>query len=252
MGRLKLFLAFAALALGMVAAPLTASGPPRVPAVEHVRLHGEPDAARRSRRRPNPAAGRLQLRPGLLGRHRVPGDYDGWRAIDITNPSRPKEIVFQPCNGNQGDVVVWDDILVRSYNTPAPAGRRSVRRRADPGRLRGHPRLRHLEPGESGARRVGPAPRRLAHGHGRPGSREQPPDPLQPDVRLDAAVHLDHRGPARQSGGDRQDRGGAARGRRRLSRQRRDPGQRQQAGLREPRPRQRLRHRRQRARPAGA
>ena len=50
------------------------------------------------------------------------GSYDGLRAIDITYPSRPKEIVFQPCNGNQGDVVVWDDVLIRSYNSPAAAG----------------------------------------------------------------------------------------------------------------------------------
>jgi hypothetical protein len=50
------------------------------------------------------------------------GHYDGFRILDISRPSRPREIVFQECFGNQGDVVVWGDILIRSWNSPAPAG----------------------------------------------------------------------------------------------------------------------------------
>ena len=50
------------------------------------------------------------------------GHYDGFRILDISRPSRPRELVFQECFGNQGDVVVWGDILIRSWNSPAPAG----------------------------------------------------------------------------------------------------------------------------------
>jgi hypothetical protein len=56
------------------------------------------------------------------------GTYEGFRLIDISDPENPTEIVnFTGCvqgttTGNQGDVIVWDDILVRSWNSPAPAG----------------------------------------------------------------------------------------------------------------------------------
>ena len=50
------------------------------------------------------------------------GHYDGFRIINIAAPANPREIVFQECLGNQGDLVVWDDILIRSWNSPAPAG----------------------------------------------------------------------------------------------------------------------------------
>jgi hypothetical protein len=51
------------------------------------------------------------------------GNYNGFRVIDISAPGNPKEISHPECNGDQGDIVVWDDILVRSWNSPAPAGR---------------------------------------------------------------------------------------------------------------------------------
>jgi hypothetical protein len=50
------------------------------------------------------------------------GHYDGFRIIDISSPARPRQVFFQECFGNQGDVVVWEEILVRSWNSPAPAG----------------------------------------------------------------------------------------------------------------------------------
>jgi LVIVD repeat len=51
------------------------------------------------------------------------GNYDGFRIIDISSPRNPREIVQAHCNGDQGDIVVWEDILVRSWNSAAPAGR---------------------------------------------------------------------------------------------------------------------------------
>jgi hypothetical protein len=47
------------------------------------------------------------------------GNYDGFRIIR-NSPSNPREISWTHCNGDQGDIVVWHDILVRAWNTPAP------------------------------------------------------------------------------------------------------------------------------------
>lgn len=44
------------------------------------------------------------------------GDYDGFRIIK-ESPGNPKEISRTRCNGDQGDIVVWENILVRSWNT---------------------------------------------------------------------------------------------------------------------------------------
>lgn len=51
------------------------------------------------------------------------GNYDGFRIIDISQPDNPVLVSHPRCNGDQGDVVVWNHILVRSWNAPAPAGR---------------------------------------------------------------------------------------------------------------------------------
>jgi hypothetical protein len=78
------------------------------------------------------------------GKRAFQGTYEGFRIIDIKNSSNPTEIInYAECSpgttqGNQGDVVVWDDILVRSWNSPATAtstcGRfRGPRRAAEPG-----------------------------------------------------------------------------------------------------------------------
>ncbi len=45
------------------------------------------------------------------------GNYDGFRIIDISAPGKPKEINWTHCNGDQGDIVVYGDILVRSWNS---------------------------------------------------------------------------------------------------------------------------------------
>jgi hypothetical protein len=78
--------------------------------------------------RPNPAPGTFNSDLAFWGDWAFQGTYDGFRIVDITYPQRPRERLFQPCNGNQGDIVVWGDskdrpdLLVRSYNSPAPAG----------------------------------------------------------------------------------------------------------------------------------
>jgi hypothetical protein len=57
------------------------------------------------------------------GRTAYHGNYDGFRILDITEPDNPVELIdYRGCAGNQGDVIVWDNILVRSWNSPAPTG----------------------------------------------------------------------------------------------------------------------------------
>jgi hypothetical protein len=57
---------------------------------------------------------------GSLAYH---GNYDGFRVIDLRDPRNPVERSHQRCNGDQGDIVVWENLLVRAWNSPAPPGR---------------------------------------------------------------------------------------------------------------------------------
>ncbi len=43
------------------------------------------------------------------------GNYDGFRVIDISDPDNPTEISHPSCNGDQGDIVVWGNLLVRAW-----------------------------------------------------------------------------------------------------------------------------------------
>jgi hypothetical protein len=51
----------------------------------------------------------------------IQGNWDGFNIRDISSPGNPKQISRTFCNGNQGDVVVWDNVVVRSWNAPAGA-----------------------------------------------------------------------------------------------------------------------------------
>jgi hypothetical protein len=53
------------------------------------------------------------------GRHAFQGSWLGFDIYDISAPGFPQPVSSTVCEGNQGDVVVWDDILVRSWNSPA-------------------------------------------------------------------------------------------------------------------------------------
>ena len=46
------------------------------------------------------------------------GSYFGFRIIDISNPANPTQLIdYQDCQGSQGDVIIWENILVRSWNS---------------------------------------------------------------------------------------------------------------------------------------
>jgi PA domain/LVIVD repeat len=61
------------------------------------------------------------------GKTAYQGTYEGFRIVDVSDPENPVEINnYDECSpastqGNQGDVVVWRDILVRTWNSPATA-----------------------------------------------------------------------------------------------------------------------------------
>jgi len=58
----------------------------------------------------------------------VQGTYGGFRLIDISDPENPEEIInWAECasdfstTGNQGDVIIWDNLIIRSWNSPTPS-----------------------------------------------------------------------------------------------------------------------------------
>ncbi|HEX2111832.1 MAG TPA: hypothetical protein VHF67_09780 [Gaiellaceae bacterium] len=53
------------------------------------------------------------------GRFAYQGTWGGFNIRDISDPSAPSQVSFTACEGNQGDVVVYRNILVRSWNTGA-------------------------------------------------------------------------------------------------------------------------------------
>jgi hypothetical protein len=60
------------------------------------------------------------------GKYAFQGSWLGFNIRDISAPGNPKHISSTACTGGQGDVVIWDNILVRSWDggafTGAPPG----------------------------------------------------------------------------------------------------------------------------------
>jgi hypothetical protein len=56
------------------------------------------------------------------GKYAFQGNWLGINVRDIRAPGNPKAVSFTECTGNQGDVLIYEDILVRSWNSPAGAG----------------------------------------------------------------------------------------------------------------------------------
>jgi len=61
----------------------------------------------------------IQTDIAFWGKYAFQGNWQGFSVRDISAPGNPKPVSFTTCDGNQGDVVVWDDVLVRSWNSPA-------------------------------------------------------------------------------------------------------------------------------------
>jgi hypothetical protein len=53
------------------------------------------------------------------GQFAYQGNWDGFSIRNVRDPNNPFTVSRTFCDGNQGDIVVWKNILVRSWNTPA-------------------------------------------------------------------------------------------------------------------------------------
>ncbi len=77
---------------------------------------------------PRPAVGSLSEANSDIafqGKRAYQGTFPGFRIIDINNPSKPKELVnYTNCRhpSGQGDVVVYGDIMTRSWDSASSAG----------------------------------------------------------------------------------------------------------------------------------
>jgi hypothetical protein len=56
------------------------------------------------------------------GKLAVAGNYRGFRIIDISSPANPKVVTDFECNGAQGDVSIWGDLVFQSVDTPQSSG----------------------------------------------------------------------------------------------------------------------------------
>ena len=107
----------AVLALAATAIPASAghSGDPKTNNVHPLGHIEEPASLL------NPDVGNPDIHTDIAfwGRHAFQGTWLGFNIRDISSPGDPQQISFTSCAGNQGDVLVWDNIVVRSWNTPA-------------------------------------------------------------------------------------------------------------------------------------
>lgn len=72
--------------------------------------------------RENPSSSIINSDLAFWGDRAYQGTYDGFQIIDISNPEDPQQVLdYNQCSGDQGDLVVWNNILVRSWNSGAGA-----------------------------------------------------------------------------------------------------------------------------------
>jgi hypothetical protein len=71
----------------------------------------------------NPEVGNPDVHTDIAfwGQLAIQGNWDGFNIRNISDPANPTQVSRTFCDGNQGDVVVWDRVVVRSWNSPAPA-----------------------------------------------------------------------------------------------------------------------------------
>jgi hypothetical protein len=130
----------AALALGIVALPLSAGAV--IPAASTFTTKNLTAIGYSERLVPldNNVLGQGVFNSDLAfwGNRAIQGTYDGFRVIDISNPANPtlisswnqcgRRTEFGPptpiqnpsTTGNQGDVIVWGNLVFRSWNSPTP------------------------------------------------------------------------------------------------------------------------------------
>jgi hypothetical protein len=125
-----LFLATLVLALAL---PFTAAAAPIEAASTHVYTQNMHPLGYAERTIPLdntvPGAGSFNSDLAFWGKTAVQGTYAGFHLIDITEPDNPQTIInWEDCasrfnsEDNQGDVIIWEDLIIRSWNSATPAG----------------------------------------------------------------------------------------------------------------------------------
>ena len=66
--------------------------------------------------------GNIHTDIAFWGKLAVQGSWLGFNIRDISRRNNPQQVSFTSCTGNQGDVIVYANLVVRSWNSPAPAG----------------------------------------------------------------------------------------------------------------------------------
>ena len=119
MSRLARLVALAVCALGMLAFPaIAAAGHENDPRTDNLRPRGhiiEP-AVLGGFGGGNPD---IHTDIAFQGKFAYQGNWDGFNIRDIRSANNPRTVSRTFCDGNQGDIVVYKDILVRAWNTPA-------------------------------------------------------------------------------------------------------------------------------------
>ena len=204
MSRLARLVALAVAAVGMLAFPaIAAAGHDERPAYGQpasAGTHHRAGGARRIRRRKPD----IHTDIAFQGKYAYQGNWDGFNIRDIRSPNNPRQVSRTFCDGNQGDIVVYKDILVRAWNTPAgttgpfgagftcdgqavPAGFEGVHvfdisDKSEPGAGGGY-RAERSAPGRHVRLRV-------THADARAGPQERPRDHLQPDLGRAVPIRL--------------------------------------------------------------
>jgi hypothetical protein len=125
MKRLSRSLVLASLAVGLLAFPLAAgAGHENDPRTKNLHPMGhifEPASLL------NPAVANPDIHTDIAfwGKYAFQGNWDGFNIRDISAPGNPRQVSRTFCDGDQGDIVVWDTILVRSWNSNTPASGRT-------------------------------------------------------------------------------------------------------------------------------
>ena len=73
--------------------------------------------------RPAPEFAQFNSDLAFQGTHAYQGSFQGFRILDVRNPFNPREIInYEDCQhpSGQGDVVIYDDVLTRSWDSAAP------------------------------------------------------------------------------------------------------------------------------------
>jgi hypothetical protein len=48
------------------------------------------------------------------------GNFNGFRILDLSDPANPEQVLrYDKCTGGQGDVMIWEDLLIRTWDSPA-------------------------------------------------------------------------------------------------------------------------------------